>query len=214
MTILLGRDDLRSRRLVKLVKYAVDNGHSLAYRFDTRYDRRFQDVNTDKMVEKLTAAKDVFQANYEYELNYVYLPAAKHHLTAHVDAIEGLGLTPFGNALWVDKHFRKTSRSSVKHKIKNLAKHNLGAIVYLNGHNGHLLKDMDIVYDYLHDHKLEVVNMETCLATVEEVVEPVGEQAEAKIGEEAKEEETSAAAGITVSAVLAGAAAVMVAFAL
>lgn len=163
------------------------------------------------MTEKLGAAKDVFAANYDVELNLVYLPAAKHHLTAHVAAIEGLGLTPFGNGLWVDKHFRKTSRSSIKHKLKGIAKHNLGVIVYFNGHNGHLLKDMDIVYDYLHDYKFNLVNMETCLATVEEVVEePVAEQAPAKLAEE---EDDSGAAGLTVSAILAGAA-VVLAFAL
>ncbi len=156
------------------------------------------------MVERAERAKEVFQDQYEYELEYVFFPSCHHHLTKHTEAVSDAGFTVFGNNIWVDEHFKKHSRSSIKKQIKHHAKRDKGPIIYFNSDYGHLLDDIDVVYNILRENKIESAGLEQCLAREEsEDDDDAPEQAAA--GKAPTETKDSSAVSVGVSSVIIGA---------
>jgi hypothetical protein len=208
LTIALGPAELRSRKLIKYINFAIANKVTLAYRFRSTYDRHFEKVSAERIVSTLDAAKKVFQEQYDYELTNVFFPNCHHHLTKQTEAVEGAGFTVFGNSVDVKKNFAHHSRSKVKHQFRKLSKKGLGAIVYLDGHgNKNLLKDLDIVFDYLRYYKFNVVDIESCFASLETPDEIAGEQAAAHKAE--TQPQTDGAVGFGFSGFLAAAVAII-----
>lgn len=152
-----------------------------------------------KLVAKLERVKPYFKTQYDWDLEYVFFPDPKHHLTSQVNAVEAAGYTVFGATFPVGVAFHKRSRGSIRRDIHKLAKHDKGIIVHHSAHNKHMLKDVGFMFRYLRDNDLEIVNLDQCL---EEVV-PI--MANALKGEAELETKDGGAAGLGFSFAIAAA---------
>ena len=152
-----------------------------------------------KLVAKLEHVKPYFKTQYDWDLEYVYFPDPKHHLTNHVNAVEAAGYTVFGENIRVGVAFRNRSRGSIRRDVHKLAKHNKGIIVYHSAHNKHLLKDVGFMFRYLRDNDLEIVDLDQCLA------ETIPAMANALKAEVEKATDDDGAAGLGFSFAIAAA---------
>jgi len=193
--------------LTKHIKKAAEYGHSLIYRFEPSYDKKFSKLDPAKLVSKLDKVKQTFQDLYGYELTTVFFPYAKHHLTDQVEAVEGAGFRVIGNSVHVGKHFKHTSLHHVKHSLKHLAKKELGAVIHHDADNGHLLEDINKVYGFLHDNKFDIVDLDQCFESLETIEE--ADVAEAQNAELAKEDKDNGSSAFTYSGAIAAAVAIV-----
>lgn len=179
LTFILNRDEITARHNQKLIKYAKDQGHTIGYRFDPAMDKTFNETSPKKIAEDALEAQEMFRQFHDLELEYVWLPYCKHHLTKHVEALEEAGLVPFGNNMWIDVAFRKTSKSHVKGELKKLADKKRGAIVYMDADNSKLLEDIKLAHHYFRTYHFDLVDLDECLADEEALDEKPSDNVEA-----------------------------------
>lgn len=96
-TIAISYQELRSRRHIKLINYAISQEHTLAYRFNPSYDRDFHAKDGAKLVAQLSQAKKMFMKQNQYELKYTFFPLSTHSLKKQVKAVEEAGYKVFGS---------------------------------------------------------------------------------------------------------------------
>lgn len=152
----LNKEDLEYRKIRKLARFAIKEGHNIVYRFHPKNDRNFQNTSPAKLVEQLAVIKQYFTEKFNYNLQYVFFPRVNHHLKKHTRAVEAAGFTVFGNCAYAHRKLYK--------EVRAMAKDNSGAIIYFNGLDDRLMDKMESVASMTGKAKMQLTDITRCLA--------------------------------------------------